>query len=62
MPPSASRFLTEEEPVQPADQLDTTDLLAAQALLQLGTAMLTEACKEQDSLQQITQPSKKNRK
>jgi len=38
---------------------DTTDLLAAQALLQSGTAMLTEARKERDSLQQITLPSKK---
>jgi len=41
---------------------DMTDLLAAQALFQSGTAILMEARKEQDILQQITQPSKKNRK
>jgi len=39
-----------------------TDLLAAKALLQLGTTMLTEACKEQYSLQELTQPSKGSRK
>ena len=37
---------------------DTTDLLAAQTLLQSGTTMLMEARKEQDSLQELTQPSK----
>jgi len=36
----------------------TTDLLAAQALLQSGTAMLMQARREQDSLQELTQPSK----
>ena len=38
---------------------NTTDLLAAQALLQSGTTMLTEARKEQDNLPVLHQPSKK---
>jgi len=41
-----------------APNQDTTDLLAAQALLQSGTAMLMQARREQDSLQELTQPSK----
>jgi len=38
---------------------NTTDLMAAQALLQSGTTMLTEARKEQDNLKGLQQPSKK---
>jgi len=38
---------------------NTTDLMAAQALLQSGTTMLTEARKEQDNLTGLQQPSKK---
>ena len=44
--------------VKAAANQDTTDLLAVQALLQSGTTMLMEARKEQDSLQELTQPSK----
>ena len=40
---------------------NTTDLLAAQALLQSGTMMLTEAHKEQDNLQVLQQPSNKQK-
>jgi len=41
---------------------NTSDLMAAQALLQSGTMMLMEARKEQENIQEPQQSDKKKRK
>jgi len=63
-PPDATQLLileANDRLLKAAANQDTTDLLAAQALLQSGTTMLTEAHKKRDSLRELTQPSKKQK-